>query len=140
MATEKIIEGANLLKRYKIFMLVQNMLGLPGTTLENDMETFLLNRNCNVDYAHSSVFQPYPGTRLAKLAVEKGYFDGNFSNLNEVDYSRGISHLNIRDKSKIRRLNKIFAIAVYLKLNRQSVGILIKLPLLKIYEISHVIF
>lgn len=140
MSNEKILEGANLLRKHKIFMAVQNMLGLPGTALENDMETFLLNRNCNVDYAHSSVFQPYPGTRLAKLSIEKGYFDGDFSKLNKGDYLKGISHLNIRNKIKIRRLNKIFAVAVYLKLNKQLVGILIGLPLLKIYEIIHLIF
>ncbi|MDD5680763.1 MAG: radical SAM protein [Candidatus Omnitrophica bacterium] len=140
MSTGKIVEGANLLKKYKIFMLVQNMLGLPGTTLENDMETFLLNRDCNVDYAHSSVFQPYPGTRLAKAAVEKGYFDGDYSKLDKGDYPKGISHLNIRHKSKIRRLNKIFALAVCLKLSKRSVGILISLPLLKLYEVIYILF
>lgn len=140
MSRERIVEGANLLKKYKIFMLVQNILGLPGTTIENDMETFFLNRDCSVDYAHSSVFQPYPGTRLAKLALERGFFDGNFSLLNKGDYLKGISHLNIRNKSEIRRLNKIFALAVYLKLNRQLVGILIRLPLLKFYKIVHILF
>ncbi|KKQ78311.1 MAG: hypothetical protein UT02_C0071G0006, partial [Parcubacteria group bacterium GW2011_GWC2_38_7] len=140
MPRYKITEGAKLLKKYKIFMLVQNMLGLPGTTLENDIETFLLNRNCNVDYAHSSVFQPYPGTRLAKSALEKGFFDGDFSKLDKEDYLNGVSRLNIKNKSKIRRLNKIFAIAVYLKLNKQPIGILIRLPLLKIYEIIHILF
>ena len=140
MSRSKIAEGARLLKKYKIFMVVQNMLGLPDTTLENDIETFLLNKDCGVDYAHSSVFQPYPGTRLAKLASEKGLFSGEISVLNKSDYLKGISHLNIRNKSEIRRLNKIFAIAVYLKLNKQSVGILIKLPLLRIYEIIHIFF
>ena len=78
--------------------------------------------------------------RLAKLASEKGLFSGEISVLNKSDYLKGISHLNIRNKSEIRRLNKIFAIAVYLKLNKQSVGILIKLPLLRIYEIIHIFF
>lgn len=140
MSNEKILKGANLLKKHKIFMAVQNMLGLPGTTLENDIETFILNRDCNVDYAHSSVFQPYPGTRLAKLAIEKGFFDGDFSKLDKGDYLKGISHLNIKNKSEIHRLNKILAIAVYLKLSRQLVDILIRLPLLKIYEIIHIFF
>mgnify|MGYP001582016070 CR=1 FL=1 len=140
MPTEKILEGANLVKKYKIYMVVQNILGLPGTTLENDMETFLLNRNCNVDYAHSSVFQPYPGTRLTELAQEKGFFNGDFSKLDEKDYLKGISRLNIKNKSEIRRFNKIFAIAVYLKLNKHLVATLIKLPLLKIYEMLHFFF
>ena len=93
-----------------------------------------------MDYAHSSVFQPYPGTRLAKSALEKGFFDGDFSKLDKEDYLNGVSRLNIKNKSKIRRLNKIFAIAVYLKLNKQPIGILIRLPLLKIYEIIHILF
>ena len=140
MTREKILAGADLLKKYKIYMLVQNMLGLPGTTLENDMETYLLNRNCNVDYAHSSVFQPYPGTRLTELTLEKGFFNGDFHKLNKEDYLKGVSRLNIKNKSEIRRFNKIFAIAVYLKLSRQLVDILIRLPLLKIYEVVHILF
>jgi radical SAM superfamily enzyme YgiQ (UPF0313 family) len=49
-----------------------NMIGIPGETYEDYMETVLLNRHCKADYNYTGIFFPYPGTKLyEKCAQEK---------------------------------------------------------------------
>lgn len=50
-----------------------NMVGLPYETGEDVWKTIRLNRECEPDYLHVSIFQPYPGTELHTLCKEKGW-------------------------------------------------------------------
>jgi len=40
------------------------MIGLPTSTLSNDLETLALNIQVRPSYAHVFIFQPYPRTEL----------------------------------------------------------------------------
>lgn len=49
-----------------------NMIGIPGETLNDHMETVRLNREARPGYSYTSIFFPYPGTDLHKVCDERG--------------------------------------------------------------------
>ncbi len=50
-----------------------NMVGLPEETSEDALATYNLNRRLAPDHMQVSVFNPYPGTALYQVCLEKGY-------------------------------------------------------------------
>lgn len=110
MTNEQILNAMNLFKEYDIKTMLQNILGLPFSTLKNDLETLELNIKCKPDYAWASIFQPYPKTELGERCVEGLLYTGDFSDLNNnfFDYSA----LNIPHKNEVAILQKMFAITV----------------------------
>jgi len=106
-----LIAACQLLHRHNIRILANNMLGLPGSTFENDLETLRLNQQCGVDYALAMLWQPYPGTQLARYAEANGFYSGNHGDLDFTYYAR--SHLQFssaREKRRIENLQKLFAV------------------------------
>lgn len=57
----------------KIF--VFNIIGLPGETYDDYMETVSLNRQCQPDMHYTGIFFPYPGTELYDMCVREGFIN-----------------------------------------------------------------
>ncbi len=115
MTNQTIVAACRLLRRHGIRILANNMLGLPGATFEHDLETLRLNQACKPDYALAMLWQPYPGTALAKYAADNGYYDPKAEALEFTYYNR--SHLRFRnatEKRRIENLQKLFAVAAAL--------------------------
>ncbi len=109
ISNEQIYNAVTLLKQSGIKVMAHNILGLPFTSLKNDLETLELNIRCQPDYAWAAIFQPYPKTKLGERCVEEGIYKGDFSDINNFfDTSR----LDINNKNEIANLQKLFAIAV----------------------------
>ncbi len=53
-----------------------NMVGIPGETPRKVLETIKLNARAGIDELQCSIFQPYPGTKLYDICLEKGLFSG----------------------------------------------------------------
>ena len=51
---------------------VFNIIGLPGETYEDYLETVSLNRQCQPDNHYTGIFFPYPGTELFDRCVRDG--------------------------------------------------------------------
>lgn len=49
-----------------------NMIGIPGETMSDHMETVRLNREARPSNSYTSIFFPYPGTELYKTCEERG--------------------------------------------------------------------
>lgn len=113
MSNDTLISACALLRRHGIRILANNMLGLPGATFENEIETLRLNQACKPDYALAMLWQPYPGTALAQYAIQHDYYQPTDNRLDFTYYNR--SHLRFRDaveKRRIENLQKLFAVAV----------------------------
>ena len=110
MSNEQIYSAVKLFKENGIKTMLQNILGLPFTTLKNDIETLELNIKCQPDYAWASIFQPYPKTELGQRCVDKGIYKGNFSDIGSNFFDKSV--LDIENKNEISNLQKLFAIAV----------------------------
>ena len=132
---EQIIKACEILHKYKIKILTQNLVGLPvDNPLKVDLETLDFNIKLKPDYAWSSILYPYPETELGKLAIQKGMFDADFDKIhvsNKTD-----SALNFGDpklKQKIVNLHKLFGIIVQFPFLRPFTEFLISLPLTRFY-------
>ena len=110
MTNEQIYSAVRLFKQSGVKIMLQNILGLPFTTLKNDLETLELNIKCQPDYAWASIFQPYPKTELGERCVKEGIYKGDFSDIGSNFFDKSV--LDIKNKNEISNLQKLFAITV----------------------------
>lgn len=91
-SNQDIINCVKLARKYEIAIIFQNMIGLPGETLEDFKQTIEINRLCLPDWIYLSIFFPYPGTDLHSLCKSKGFIAGKMDTEMErfkatIDYS-----------------------------------------------------
>jgi radical SAM superfamily enzyme YgiQ (UPF0313 family) len=108
---ERLRQGIRLLKRAGIVVFADNILGIPSGTLEDDLATLALNIELDVDYAAATLCTPYPGTGIAKFAVENGYFSGDWDLIDESYYTQSVlTFSSPEEKLQIENLHKLFAV------------------------------
>lgn len=139
MSKETIVDACRILRNAGIKIFTQNMVGLPGGSLEMDFETMDLNIACRPDYSWVSQYAPFPNTELGEYARELGYFDGDIDSF-QATYHQG-SPMRIPDKMKVNNLQKLFALGVeFPSLAPFIKDTLIHLPLTPLYELIRKIF
>ena len=72
-SNEKLLEGVKVLHKHGIPFSANNICGFPTETPELVMDTVELNRKLKAHTNSCSIFTPFFGTPLRKLAVEKGF-------------------------------------------------------------------
>lgn len=76
MTDEKIVRAFSILADFSLRVSANNVIGFPTETRELIFETVELNRRFpRVDGVMCSLYNPYHGTRLREIALEKGYID-----------------------------------------------------------------
>jgi radical SAM superfamily enzyme YgiQ (UPF0313 family) len=75
MKNDHIIKVSHLLKKAGIVVNTYNIIGLPYETPELTLETIKLNAQMHTDNIVLSYFQPFPNTRLRKIAQDAGFLD-----------------------------------------------------------------
>lgn len=71
-SNEDFLNTISIAHKYGLNCLIYNMIGLPGESYGDHMETVLLNRQCQ-PYCHSTgIFYPYPGTKLYDTCFNQG--------------------------------------------------------------------
>jgi anaerobic magnesium-protoporphyrin IX monomethyl ester cyclase len=88
---EHIVEGARLLREKRIKVLTTNMIGLPGETLDNALETVQLNMELKSNYVRANTFLLFPGLPLVEYARQNGFVDKDFDIDKQVAESQEIS-------------------------------------------------
>lgn len=88
---EHIVEGARLLREKGIKVLTTNMIGLPGETLDNALETVQLNMVLKSNYVRANTFLLFPGLPLVEYARQNGYVDKDFDIDKQVAESQEIT-------------------------------------------------
>lgn len=128
ISNEQIMKVAELLKKYKIKFLANNMMGIPGETLDNALETIKLNSFIKTDIPWCSILQPFPGTPIAEYAIKNNYLDQDFFDKFKPSFfmSSVIKQDNIRI---LCNLQKFFVIAVKFPFLLSLIKTIIKFPL-----------
>lgn len=105
-------EAAGILKDYDIQLMLQNIIGLPTSTIEDDLFTLEQNILYKPTYAWVSIFQPYPGTALGNQCKEEGWYAGDYSDITDSFFET--SHLMIDHfyREQLEVLQKVFALCV----------------------------
>lgn len=74
--TEQMVEYFDIIAKGRIAFSVNNIIGFPDETREMIFETIELNRQIRgYDSLTVSIFTPYHGTELRKLAIKRGYLN-----------------------------------------------------------------
>ncbi len=110
--TESVEGAARLLKMWGIEFMIQNMLGLPTSTIEDDLETLEVNIKCQPAYGWASIFQPYPGTVLGDKCKEKGWYNGDYSEITDCFFDTSVLNFAPEHVEQVECLQKCFALCV----------------------------
>jgi len=65
-----------LARRHGLAVNLFNMIGVPGETMANHMETVRLNQEARPSFSYTSIFFPYPGTELYETCENRGLLRG----------------------------------------------------------------
>jgi uncharacterized radical SAM superfamily protein len=126
---EKIRNAARYIKRYGIKLSTYNMLGLPGETIDNALETYILNKEIGTDFIWCSLLQPYPGTSIEKYVREKGFFKEVVPGGSSLDESYFVStRIRLENEKEIVNLQKLMQILLQFHASPSVVRKIIKLP------------
>jgi hypothetical protein len=126
---DRLRAGIRGLKRAGIVVFADNIVGIPGGTLEDDLATLALNIELDVDYAAATLCTPYPGTGIARYAEEKGYFGGDYDLIDESYYTESVlTFSSPEEKRQIENLQKLFAVTAAMPALLPLVRRLLALP------------
>lgn len=114
MKNETIINNCKQLLSAGVKLRTEQMLGLPNTTLEDELN--LLKMNCEIrpTIAWTSIFQPYRGTELGEYCVNNGLYVGNNEDVEESFFKTTVLNYPEKRKEEIIKLQKIFALCAHL--------------------------
>ncbi len=73
MDNEVTVRAFKIVKEVGIRTSANNIIGFPLETRDLIFDTIKLNRRINADNVIVNIFNPYSGTKLRELAIEKGY-------------------------------------------------------------------
>jgi radical SAM superfamily enzyme YgiQ (UPF0313 family) len=126
---DRLKDGIRELKRAGIVVFADNILGIPGGSFEDDLATLALNIELDVDYAAATLCTPYPGTGIAKYAVDNGYFSGDFELIDDSYYTESVLEFSsAEEKRKVENLHKVFAVTAAVPALLPLVKRLVALP------------
>jgi radical SAM superfamily enzyme YgiQ (UPF0313 family) len=143
LKTEKIIDGARLLKKHKIRFRSYNIIGNPGETLEDALNTLAINKEIKTDYPQVSLFQPYPGTPLTNQLINQGDWEENYYEIPASLWSRSI--MKQANMEELESLQKLFYVLVKIPLLHRYARSLVKISLLRpfyefIYKVTYLYY
>jgi radical SAM superfamily enzyme YgiQ (UPF0313 family) len=108
-----ILAGCRRLKSRGIRIMAFSMLGIPGASLDDELQTLALNVACGIDLAAATILQPYPGTAIAEWAESKGFFDGNYDHLGYSYFDESpFRYPSKRARDRVTNLQRLFSYAV----------------------------
>lgn len=139
MTNEQILKAFLLCYKHKVPTFCNTIFAIPGTKIENDIESLDINLKSKVTFGEFPIFFPYPKTELGEYAVRKGYFDGDFDNLH-MSYQSGSPLSCFTKKEKLMQENLSLLGTVVLMFPRTRnvvVNHLIKWPFTKLYFIPY---
>lgn len=101
-SNQLLFDVAQRLHNKKIKFRTYNMIGLPTETEKELWETIETNIKMKTDFPRTSIFTPFPNTKIVDLAIKNGYLSSDFSfkDLPETILSRSI--LKKLDQEKIQ--------------------------------------
>ena len=106
----QLVRAATHIKGAGLRLASLNMLGGPGGSIEDDMETIKLNIECKVDHPLASLLQPYPMTDINDITREMGFATNEWNEFSSL-YNR-TSSIALPNRHVYENLHKFFPIVV----------------------------
>jgi radical SAM superfamily enzyme YgiQ (UPF0313 family) len=113
MTTGQIIQAFELCYKYGINAFSNNIVGLPFSAIENEIETIDLNIRCKVSFAEFPIFHPYPRTQLGDFCIKEGIYDAHYENLHMSYMNKSpLSCFTEREKNIQKNLSELGTLLV----------------------------
>ena len=108
ISDDRLWEKVKLIRESGLAVRTEQMLGVPTSTLEDELKLLELNCYLRPQIAWSAIFQPYLGTWLGNWCIENGWYQGNNDDIDDSFFKT--TRLNFSDKRKveIERLQEVF--------------------------------
>lgn len=135
MSKEVMVEAFDLCSKHNIPTFSNTIFAIPGTSIQEDIESLDTNLRCKVTFGEFPIFFPYPETELAKYAIKRGDFNGNYDSLH-MSYQSTSPLKCFSDKEKLlqRNLSLLSTLCLWKpSLRNLVVNRLIKLPFTRTY-------
>lgn len=115
MTDQQIINAHQICDKYGIITFTNCIVGLPGSTIKNEIESIDLSIKCKVDWVEFLIFHPYPKTQLGKYCIDKGIYTPEYEKMHtSYMYSSPLECFTKREKNIHRNLSALGAVAVVL--------------------------
>jgi len=127
---EQIYSAVELFHRHEIKLYLNNMLALPDSRISDDIRTIDMNIKCKPAFAEFFIMQPYPGTKIGEYCKEKGFFSGDYDEIEPSFMSKSkLTCFTKREKMIQKNLSYLGTIVVlYPSLKNIIFNFLIYLP------------
>lgn len=109
---EKVREATDLLKSNGIQVMLQNIIGLPTSTIEDDLFTLEMNIVYNPTYSWASIYQPYAGTELGDMCKIEGWYTGDYSDISDSFFDTSRLVIEPEHREQLEILQKVFELCV----------------------------
>lgn len=109
MSKRVITNAASLLNKYNLRHRTGNILGIPGETFEQMLETLELNIEIKPYLAMAYTFVPFPGLALTEYAINNGYLNiENTEYIPRTFFKKSVLNFDNNTKNKIEKLSFLF--------------------------------
>lgn len=112
---KQVREASEILREYNIQFMLQNVLGLPTSTIEDDLFTLETNINFRPTYSWASIYQPYAGTLLGDMCQEEGWYKGDYSDISDSFFDTSYLEITPEHREQLEILQKVFELCVRTK-------------------------
>jgi anaerobic magnesium-protoporphyrin IX monomethyl ester cyclase len=110
-SNRNVLDAVAMARKYGLRPWVFNMIGLPGESWEDYVETVSLNRQCQPDGHYTSIFVPYPGTEIHSTCRRNGYLAG--SDISIMERRQATADFPEFSRRKIQKAYTWFTYRVY---------------------------
>ncbi len=106
ITTEQIQRACDLYYQHGIRVMGQNMIGVPGESVDTVLSTIQLNINCRTHINMFSFFQPFPGTALGEMCKSDNGFSGDLDELPREYQERLADSIQLQNKELIEKIGQ----------------------------------
>lgn len=120
ITTAQILEAARLIKSFGMRLATFNILGVPWSGVDKDIDTLVLNQKIKTDNARVTVLVPFPKSALTKKLIEEGFlvkdFEERIYEVPDIPHWPAESLFTRTDPKRVMRLYSLWSLAVKLRL------------------------
>ncbi len=107
---QQLVNAATYINKHGIRLGSLNMIGAPGSTIEDEFDTLRLNIECKVDHPLVSLLQPYPMTDINDMTENMGYATDEWEKFSNR-FNR-TSPISFDNRHEFENFHKLFPIVV----------------------------
>lgn len=137
---EQIHRAAQIIHSLGLRLYTTNILGNPGSSLEDDYQTVRLNQAIRPHATSVTLLQPYPRTEIRDYAASLGLLESSVEDI-PWSYARStVFKLSPHQRRQVENLHHLFGLLVQIPWLTSLSQFLIKLPLTHFYLFLYMVF